>query len=180
MSRSNPYKLKPQKAKLTILAFGEGQTEKAFLKYLGSVYILRESGISIDYDYAGGKDPEYMISRVIRKKKAGDYSKIFILMDSDKEVSGKTKTKASKNKILIIYSNPCVEGLFLDILEEKSNSTSKNSQLCKREFESKYLNESDKMDEKKYEKIFNFDKLELARKKVKTIDDLVKILKNES
>jgi len=57
MSRSNPYKLKPQKAKLTILAFGEGQPEKVFLKYLGSVYILRESGISIDYDYAGGKVP---------------------------------------------------------------------------------------------------------------------------
>jgi len=36
------------------------------------------------------------------------------------------------------------------------------------------------MDEKKYEKFFNIDKLELARKKVKTIDDLVKILKNES
>ena len=53
-------------------------SKKVFLKYLGSVYILRESGISIDYDYAGGKDPEYMISRVIRKKKAGDYSKIFI------------------------------------------------------------------------------------------------------
>lgn len=180
MSRSNPFILKPQKAKFTILAFGEGQTEKAFLKYLGSIYILRESGISITYDYAGGKDPEYMIDRVIRKKKCGDYFRTFILMDSDKEILDKTKVKASKNKILIVCSNPCIEGLFLDILEGKLNQTSRNSKQCKKEFEGKYLNNNDKMEERKYEKIFNLEKLELARKKVATVDDLIKIFKNES
>lgn len=41
MSRSHPWKLKPKKAKFTILAFGEGQTEEAFLRYLG-FYIFPE------------------------------------------------------------------------------------------------------------------------------------------
>ena len=112
MSRSCPWKLKPQKAKLTILAFGEGQTEEAFLRYLGSLYILRESGISIKYGSAGGKDPEYMIDRVIREKKGYDvYDAIFILLDSDKLISKETLEKADEHNIQVIQSVPCVEGL---------------------------------------------------------------------
>lgn len=176
MSRSCPWKLKPKQAKFTILAFGEGQTEEAFLRHLGSLYILRESGVSIMYDCAGGKDPEYMIDRVIRKKKGYDvFNIVFILLDDDKLILDETQQKAREHNILIIQSKPCIEGLLLNILDEHFLVISKTSRQCKREFEDKYLNKKDKIDSRKYYKLFNKEKLDTARSKISAINELLKI-----
>jgi len=177
MSRSNPWKLKPQKAKFTILAFGEGQTEDAFLRYLGSLYISRESGVSIKYNYAGGKDPIYIIDRVI-KYGTNIYDKVFVLLDSDKIILKTTWQKAKDHNIQIIQSIPCcIEGLFLSILKKDFKSGGKNSKQYKKEFEDNYSKKMNKMDYLTYYKIFSKEKIEVAYLKIKTIKDLLAIFK---
>lgn len=179
MSRSHPWKLKPKKTKFTILACGEGQTEEAFLRYLGSLFISRESGVSIKYHYVGGKDPAYMIDKII-KYGASIYDKVFILLDNDKIILNTVLKKAKDHNIQIIKSIPCcIEGLFLSILKKDFKLSGKNSKQCKKEFEDNYSKKINKVDYLSYNKIFYREKIELACLEIKTIKDLLIIFKRE-
>ena len=180
MSRSHPWKLKPKKAKFTILAFGEGQTEEAFLRYLGFLYISREDGISIKYNYVGGKDPAYMIDKII-KYGIDSYDKVFILLDSDKDISNITQRKAKKYNIQIIKSIPCcAEGLFLNILKKDFKCGGKNSKQYEREFEVNYSKKINKVDCLTYSNIFSKEKIDMAYFKISTVKDLLEIFKKNN
>ncbi|MEI8172085.1 MAG: hypothetical protein WCH07_01225 [Deltaproteobacteria bacterium] len=73
---------KPRKPNWTMLAVGEGETERAFLQFLKSLYNKRDDGISIKVNYAGGGDPECVIDHAVKslisldKKKQPPYTPV--------------------------------------------------------------------------------------------------------
>lgn len=177
MSRSNPFKLKPCCAKISILVYGEGSTEKAFLRYLKDVYCKRCSGISIDIKDGKGGSPEDIIDKTIRSKNSGDYrGGTFIFLDIDKKWLDEFKKKAKDNNIELIGSKPCIEGFFLSILNIKFDITVKSSSQCKKEFEKKYLDKKKKLNWENYKKIFPKSILEKRRKKVPSLNKIILIM----
>lgn len=180
MSKSNPFKLKPCCAKITVLIYGEGATEKAFLEYLKNVYCKRCNGIYIKIKDGEGGSPEDIMDKTIRNKNSGDYPKdyqsAFILLDIDKKWSDEFRKKAKDNNIKPIGSKPCIEGFFLSILNSKFNVTVKSSSQCKKEFEKKYLDKKKKLDLKNYKKIFPKTLLEKRRKKISNLDEIISVM----
>ena len=163
----------------TLLAYGEGQTEKAFLKYLKSVYSWNQN-IAVSVCCNSGKCPKTIINNAIKKIKTFLFDKTFILLDKDVEWPEASVNKAVKHEIDLIGCNPCIEGFFLSLLEPKLNLNSLKSDKCKKIFEQKYLNSSEKLEASNYAKIFPKTKLEKMRKKNKKLDRIIKLIANES
>ena len=176
MSRSNPFKLKPCCAKVTVLIYGEGKTEEIFLKYLRSVYRKRYNGISIKIKNGGGGSPEDVLYKTIRNKDSGNYQGTFIFLDTDKKWSDEFKEKAKNNNIELIGSKPCVEGFFLLILNFRFDIIAKSSNQCKKEFEKRYLDKKKKLNSENYKKIFPKKLLEKRRKKIPILDEVISIM----
>jgi hypothetical protein len=175
MSRSNPFIEKPRQANWTVLAIGEGETEKAFLQFLKGLYNRREDSISIKLAYAGGGNPECVIDHAI-KLNPKTYDHAFVLLDQDVPCRPSYQTKARKNRLELIWCVPCVEGLFLKILEPAFYPPTKTTSDCKRLLEDKYLGEREKLDPEKYAKIFSRDLLEDRRGQVVELDRIVRLM----
>ena len=123
--------------KNTLYAFGEGETEKAFLRYIKILYSGNNIKITVR-DLAGGC-PDDMIDKAVRIIKHGSYDKKFVLLDKEEckgiTISSEAKTKAKENELDIIDLEPCVEGLFLLILEKTEGAIkTMSAKQCKNEF----------------------------------------------
>ena len=102
----------------TVLVVGEGDTEKAFLDYLKSLYITRGCGISVTVRNAHGKGPMNVVDTAIRQSKTGDYRIIAVLMDTDLPWTEDVLKQARKHKVYLVGATPCIDGLLLQILDE--------------------------------------------------------------
>lgn len=160
----------------TIFAVAEGETEEAFLAHLKRLYVSRGNGISVKIGCCYGGSPHDMVQEVARKKKMVDYHETFLLLDSDVVCTSETKSEAQKHGVELIFSNPCVEGLFLQILDTSQNWKSKNAKDCEREFHSRFLNESQKLESERYSDIFKREVLEEARMRIPSLDLIIKKL----
>lgn len=109
---------KRRKAKKTGLLVGEGPTDKAFLEYLKSLYIVRDCGISLKIQAANGGSPACIVEYALKQSKNKAYDKVAVLMDTDKPWGEKLERKAKANKIGLIGSTPCIEGLILAMLDK--------------------------------------------------------------
>ncbi len=109
----------------TILLIGEGTTEKAFLLHLKSLYVIRGCGIKATIRTAHGKGPDHVVRHTARVCRNASFDQVVVLLDTDIEMSATIKRKAKSNKIRVIGSTPCFEGLLLRILGEHVPSTSK-------------------------------------------------------
>lgn len=171
MVRSN-YKHK-RLEKITVFACAEGETEKAFLKYLKSIY-CKNSSIHVKVKIIK------RIDKIIRCKKASAYIYTFYLKDNDVPLSQESKRKAEKNKVKIIEIQQCIEKLFLLILNHKFkckfSNTNNVSDLYKKEFEKKYLDKKEKLNSENYKKIFPKTLLEKRRKKISDLDKIISIM----
>ena len=123
--------------KITVFAFGEGETEQVFLKYLRSLYANSKTSVKIDH--AGGKDCSYILKKAIRIRSNIDYDHSFILLDTDTKWTQSLVDDAKKNKFELIGSIPCIEGLFLSILEPKKDINVQSSKTLKKHFQNTHL-----------------------------------------
>ena len=115
--------------KTSLIIVGEGAHDKAFLDHMKELYDGRETNQSVKIASADGGSPKDIIEVVIKKSKNADYDKRYVLMDSDIPLSDKEYKLAKDNKITLLLSEPlCLEGMLLDVLGQKSAST---SQACK-------------------------------------------------
>ncbi len=178
MARSNPFINKPRKPNWTVLAVGEGETEKAFLQFMKGQFNKRDDGISIRIHYAGGGDPECVIKHAI-KMNPKNYDRAFVLLDKDLPCRPTYLKKAQTNKLELIWCVPCIEGLFLKIIDPAFDPLVKSTNECKRLFADKYLNDDDKLDPRKYEIIFRYDFLENRKMQVQELELLVRFMKEK-
>lgn len=107
-----------RQAKKTVLFIGEGITEQAFLDYLKSIYISRGCGLSVKVQAANGGSPACILDYAIKQTRNRAYDRVAVLLDTDKEWGQKVKQDAKKNKIELIGSAPCIEGLILQLLKQ--------------------------------------------------------------
>ncbi|MBU0649531.1 MAG: RloB domain-containing protein [Candidatus Omnitrophota bacterium] len=166
--------------KTTILIVGEGQTEKAFLQYLKELYVTRESDFVIKVECGSGGGPKGVVQKTVRLRSSRAYDRCFVLVDSDRPLETDSKLEERMHKkppIEILKSTPCIEGLFLAILQHP-NFSQKNalSDNCKREFEINYISDDKKTDKRSYVDRFTREILDERRKNIQELDAILKAM----
>lgn len=113
------HTLQKRTVQTTVLIVGEGDTEKAFLDYLKSLYVSRGSGVSVTVRNAHGKGPVNVVDTAIRQSRIGDYKVVAVLMDTDLPWTADVIRLARKHRLCLIGATPCTDGLLLQILGEQ-------------------------------------------------------------
>ena len=175
MPRHPSKKRNRRQIKHTVLAVGEGNTEKAFLKYLKSLYGRRYDEISIKVESTQGGSPKTIIYQVV-KMHPERYDTAFLLLDTQPAWPDKSDSNAKESNLDLIGSVPCVEGLFLTILNPRKEWGHTSPAECKRIFERKYIGRSNKFHEENYYRVFPKDLLEKARNRVPALDKILKLM----
>jgi len=90
---------------------------------------------------------------------------------------GELKRRMSKKpSIQILNATPCIEGLFLTILDAKFSQEAKTTDSCKCAFEGKYIPQGKKSDKRVYAKIFPRGVLDERRQKVIELDAILRVM----
>ncbi len=155
-----------KKLKTVYLVVGEGQTEKAFLNHLKSIF---RGNSKIQIKSAGGKGPDNVLNSALAEYKQGAFKKICVFMDNDLPIPKKLSDECKKKGIKVILNDPCFEATLLKMLGVKLPAHPDNKN-CKKEF-SKYNNESSTCSNT-YSKLFQEDSYKEIIKTVKQIEDL--------
>lgn len=154
-----------------MIFIGEGKAEKAFLLYLRSIYSINTLKVTIKA--AGGKGPSNVIGDAIAISKIGDYDEISVLLDTDIEWPAHKIKEAKERGIELVASTPCLEGLLLDILNQKTRYKCKSDE-CKKLLHGQLTGKETEKDS--YHKLFTKEVLDNARGRVKSLDTLIKLL----
>jgi len=166
--------------KTTILIVGEGPTERAFLQYLKELYTTRDDDFVVKVECGAGGSPMNVLQKTIRLRESRAYDKCYVLLDEDRplEIDRKLRERMHKRpRIGILRATPCVEGLFLAILQCPNFSQDrKASSNCKREFETKYIPADKKTDKRSYADEFPRAVLDGRRGSVQELDDILKAM----
>jgi len=153
----------------TLFLIGEGGTEVAFLKYLRSVYCKDNAGVEVTIKNANGKGPTYIINKAVKLTRNIDYDCRVVLLDTDVPWTDKDKKLAKKKEINLVGSSPCIEGLFLLILNKPVLTRSED---CKAAIK-KLLPSFDLLDWKNYASYFSKEVLEEARARIPELNRLI-------
>lgn len=159
---------------IAVFAFGEGETEGAFLKHLRSTY-GRNTGIKVRIDNGSGKTPEVVVKQAI-KLSTSFFDRRFVLIDTDVPWTDSVKKLAKSHKIELIGATPCIEGFLLSLLEPKRDISVLSSQRCKDIFEKKYLSAKEKLDYTNYKKFFAIKKLGKFLKKNAELSRMISLM----
>ncbi len=176
MSRSNPYKKKRREAKRTLLLYCEGADEKAFLSYLKMLF-AENSGVAVTIKENHGGGANDVLRNVLRQNQA---DKVFCIYDADTGVDIYQKQKVENQGIECIENKPCLEAFLLNILENKDYSNHQKCDKCKKEFETKYLNEKQRKNKNNYAKVFPKELLVRQSKKIKHLKQLIDAINGKS
>lgn len=176
-----PRRIKPTRnTKTTILIVGEGPTEKAFLQYLKELYVARDFGFTVKVECGSGGAPCSVVQKAIRLRGSRAYDKCYVLFDTDRPLETDYKLSDRMNKrprIEVLKATPCIEGLFLAILEHPGFSqASAASDDCKRDFHADYISEEKKMDKRSYVAKFPKTMLDGRRAQVSELDLILKAM----
>jgi len=172
MSRTNPYKLKRRHANKTLLIFGEGFSEEIFLKYLKSIYSFNKN-VAITIKRGKGGTPYNVV--LDANKIPGAFDRRIVIIDNDKPKTEiqKARSIAKEKNIELIENTPCLESLFITILDKKYNQ---NSNWFKHEFESKYLDRKKRDELDEYTKLFPKKLLEKKKADIIELKKLISIM----
>ena len=172
MSRTNPYKLKRRQANKTLLIFGEGFSEEIFLKYLKSIYSFNKN-VAITIKRGKGGMPYNVV--LDANKIPGAFDRRIVIIDNDKPKTEiqKARSITKEKNIELIENTPCLESLFITILDKKYNQ---NSNWFKHEFESKYLDRKKRDELDEYTKLFPKKLLEKKKADIIELKKLISIM----
>lgn len=101
----------------TLLVVGEGATEAAFLSYLRRLYCSGKKGPKVTVKNAHGKGPEHVLDFAIRSQRSVAFDQVAVFLDTDIPWTDALKKQAEQSKIELIGNTPCIEGLFLKMLD---------------------------------------------------------------
>ncbi len=159
----------------TKLAYGEGPTEEALMRYINSKY-AKKNETRIVITNGGGGGPHSVIDHAIRQVKAFDFNEKFILLDSDMPISEKYQAKIKQYDFRVYFSSPCLEGLLLTILGH--NISGYSSDMCKKVFHTQFLSKKDKLIHHKYEQHFPLHLLEAEKSRIELLSKLIQEFTN--
>ncbi len=162
---------KQRQIRATLLAVGEGDTEEAFLKYLRSIYCSGNAGVSVTIMNAHGKGPGNVVGTAVGHLRMRAFDQALTLMDTDLEWTKKDREAARKNKIDLIGSTPCIEGMLLRLL---GKPVPDQSVQCKKAMIQ--LTKVDLTDPVAYSELIPKATLDAARLKMPELDHLLGLL----
>lgn len=160
--------------KNTVFGFGEGESERVFLKHLRSLYAGNKTSVRVDD--AGGKDHSYILKKADRVRGGIGYNHSFVLIDTDQEWTPSLRSKAKKKAIELIGSGPCLEGLLLSILEPTINYGSWSSSNCKRHFQDTYLRSDRTITDTDCKRLFPKTTLDQAKVSIRALRRIIEIM----
>ena len=102
----------------TVLIVGEGFSDTAFLKHLKSIYDSRHSGVRVTIKNAQGKGSNNVIDTAIKTHRRFAYDLVGVLYDIDVPLTPGFARKARTAKLILVETEPCLEGLLLKILKK--------------------------------------------------------------
>ncbi len=163
--------VKKRKQKHTIFIYCEGKDDRLFIQHLKRAFASLKK--SIESKKGGGGGPSWMIQKTTREP--GEYDEKYIFLDLDQ---GKDKEKhesdANKQNITLIWSTPCLEGLFLQILNGHPQMS--DSQKYKNHFKKEYNSNKRQYDPTMFERLFPKEKLVSKKAKIPTLNQLIQII----
>ena len=162
----------------SILLYGEGPTDEAFLHYLGGLYCPRGCGKLVRYDNAHGGGADGAAKKAMQAHGEIPYSRKLLLLDGDTKLSSPRRDLLIGNRWVIFVPEPCVEGLFLDIREPRRSHATWSTPQCKREFYQKYLDEGEAMDYLSYKGLFSKSVIEKASKQLAIMGKILQLLQS--
>lgn len=152
----------------------EGSDEKTFVDYIASIYSRGKS--SPRTRDAEGGSPKDIVEHCIRRTQGKAFDLKAVFMDTDITWDAETKELIDKHNIATISSSPCLEANLLLILDHSTQTYTKtNSKSCKKTFQDTYLNKRKSLETKDCEKLFPKKLLELKRKSIPWLEQLISL-----
>lgn len=159
-----------RQASRTLLIVGEGDTDVAFLTHIKALYAPRYCGLAVTLRNARGKGPENVVHAVMGYSRDRNYTLRAALLDTDLPWPQKICKIAKQKRISMLGSNPCLEGLLLDVL---GKPVPDHSSKCKRTL--RRIFHDDPLQPGSYAGRFPKDVLEAARGRVATLHELLEL-----
>ena len=169
---------KKRPVKKTVLIYAEGLDDEIFLKHLRGLYARDKStAITIRRCTGGSAD------RIVKKslKVSGDFNRRIVVLDNDKFLDEMERGRkvARKKGIILIENTPCLEAVFLSILNDGEGLSGRNSAWCKKKFEEKYIPKNKRSESKKYKGLFTKEILDAQIEENDLLKKVVSVLNGE-
>lgn len=167
----------------SILLFGEGKTEAFFLSHLRQIY--GTPGTAIKVEHGRGGSVRTVVQGAIKIACLAEYSAVVVLLDSDRDDEPVPASRCKANGLVIKYSTPCIESLFLEILGDpkwsKLRHGARASDQCKSHFHATYLQTDQNgqvMERLKncFRRQFPKEVLDEARTKIPLLDEIIRAI----
>ena len=142
------------------------------MKHLQSEY-GNGSGVSVKILKGNGGCPKRIV--IDAGRIPGAFDKRSVVIDNDKDVNemAEGKAEAMQRDVFFHENTPCLEAILLSILNAGKSFADKNSDWCKREFESKHISRKNRSDMSEYKKVFPRDLLDRVRPLVPKLDEII-------
>jgi hypothetical protein len=153
-----------------VLLVGEGADECAFLQHLKRLYVHRRSGVAVTIRNAHGKGPEHVVDFAARQARNAAYDARAAVLDTDLPWPARVITRARRERVLLLASDPCLDGLLLRVLARPVPEASADCKAALRRII------PDPADPESYRAVLTRDLLEGRRAHVPTLASLVNLL----
>jgi len=152
---------------------GEGLCDESFLKHVKSIYVQRRCGLAVTVRNARGKGPCNVIETAVRANAGYGFDIRAVLVDRDlvDQMTPKVNGLVKSNSIKLLWSDPCLEGLLLDILGKYVPHASAQCKKLMKEYMPGPGTEVEN-----YPLLFPKEVLDACRSRVSTIDLLLTLL----
>lgn len=149
--------------------------EEVFLKHLRSIY-ARDTGVAVTIKKGKGGTAVGIVQSAVNYTGAFDRKAVIIDNDKPKKEMMQARSLAKTHGIGILENTPCLEKLFLEILEPKSDFKNKNSTWCKNEFQKKYIEKKKRAEMSEYQKIFTKKVLDKAKGRIEILQCIISLM----
>lgn len=153
----------------TLLIVGEGDCEVAFLRYLRGIYCSQNASVNVTIRNAQGGGPDSVVNHLVRQLRLAKFDRQIALLDTDIAWSMSLQKIAKQNKIEMIGSKPCLEGLLLSVLDQPIPAS---SGVCKKNLQR--LTKADMTESRHYAPYFPKETFEQARLFLAELDILLR------
>lgn len=178
MSRTNPNKKKRRSASKTILVYGEGLAEEVFLKHLRGIYSYNQN-IAVTVKRGRGGTADGIVMQAHRAQGAFNQRVVVLDNDKSKREMEKARVLGEEKNINLFENTPCLESLLLSVLNKGKSFSGRTSSWCKREFESKYIEDKRRGEFDCYEKLLPKKLLDEVRNKIHELDELIDLIEGK-
>jgi hypothetical protein len=159
------------KAQRTLLLVGEGRDDAAFLRHVKGLYVPRGCGLSVTIKHAHGKGAKGVIDWTVRQIANVAYDQVAAMVDTDQDWSPGAARLARSRQIVVLKSEPCLEGVLLRMLGEKVSGDSATLKKRLAPFV-----DNDPTEPSSYGRFFDTACLRAGRQTEPAIDTLLKLM----